>query len=387
MSCMRRSECFWGLAATSAEGRGFVLRGLRRLTRVGINVLPDSLATDSARLPGRPRSMVNCLNSPACGESTAGGGATLPPVARERRCPAPGSLDNVNRLSSFATPAPGTPGQRRPVILQAADPKVRNVEYREFPVPAAVAHLIHCTWVLRGAGPARPMPVVPDGRAEIVVHLGEPFREGGAAQDAVMVSGQITRPLMLIPPPESLGAGFRLTTAGAGTLLPMEDLTDRVLPLREIRPALARAILDAFAGRGFADAGRDRVTALLAGYSSHQPSETTRNLVRLLERRPAATLKAARDPSGFSTRTLQRRFREEVGMPAGLLRRIIRFRRAFRLLSSIRPRQLAAAAAAAGYFDQSHLIRDFRRFAGSSPARFFRADPDLSVALLGGPQD
>jgi transcriptional regulator GlxA family with amidase domain len=83
-------------------------------------------------------------------------------------------------------------------------------------------------------------------------------------------------------------------------------------------------------------------------------------------------------------RTLQRRFRSEIGISPRMLQRLVRFRRAFRMLSGPRPMSLARAAVLAGYFDQSHMTRDFRRFAGSAPARFFQAEPELAEAFLTG---
>jgi AraC-like DNA-binding protein len=66
------------------------------------------------------------------------------------------------------------------------------------------------------------------------------------------------------------------------------------------------------------------------------------------------------------------------------MRRLLRFRRAFRLLDQAAPGTWARVAAHAGYFDQAHLIRDFRQFAGTSPSEFFGRNRDLARALLGG---
>jgi AraC-like DNA-binding protein len=70
---------------------------------------------------------------------------------------------------------------------------------------------------------------------------------------------------------------------------------------------------------------------------------------------------------GWSRRRLAARFREEVGLPAKSLARILRFRRALRLLERGGDRSLGEIALECGYFDQAHLNRDFRSLAGSTP--------------------
>jgi AraC-like DNA-binding protein len=69
---------------------------------------------------------------------------------------------------------------------------------------------------------------------------------------------------------------------------------------------------------------------------------------------------------GWSSRTLQRHCGAVYGYGPATLRRILRFRRAVRLLDD--GQSAAAVAAAAGYADQPHLHREVRDLAGMSVA-------------------
>jgi AraC-like DNA-binding protein len=71
---------------------------------------------------------------------------------------------------------------------------------------------------------------------------------------------------------------------------------------------------------------------------------------------------------GWSARHLTNRFRAEVGLRPKEAARVARFDRARRRLApGVR---LSDVAAASGYFDQAHLAREFRAFAGCSPSRW-----------------
>jgi AraC-like DNA-binding protein len=74
---------------------------------------------------------------------------------------------------------------------------------------------------------------------------------------------------------------------------------------------------------------------------------------------------------GRSRRHLAARFREQVGLPPKTVARIMRFDHAVALLRR-RDVCLAGVAFECGYYDQAHLNRDFRDFAGTSPAAFAR---------------
>jgi AraC-like DNA-binding protein len=70
---------------------------------------------------------------------------------------------------------------------------------------------------------------------------------------------------------------------------------------------------------------------------------------------------------GFSRRHFIDVFAAEVGMRPKLFLRIQRFQRAFAQIGRMGQAQLALAC---GYFDQSHLIRDFSEFADITPGEY-----------------
>ena len=86
---------------------------------------------------------------------------------------------------------------------------------------------------------------------------------------------------------------------------------------------------------------------------------------------------------GATPRTLQRLFATDVGVSPKLLVRITRFQRVFATWRDD-PTSLARVAAECGYYDQSHLVRDFRDFAGAAPAAFLADQPEFTAFFTAG---
>ena len=88
--------------------------------------------------------------------------------------------------------------------------------------------------------------------------------------------------------------------------------------------------------------------------------------VRLLSRPHVAVAEVA-ERVGLSPRTFTTRFRDAVGLRPKAYQRIARFRRAVRLAAAaVRP-CWSAIAADAGYYDQAHMIAEFKAFTGQPP--------------------
>ena len=75
--------------------------------------------------------------------------------------------------------------------------------------------------------------------------------------------------------------------------------------------------------------------------------------------------------AGLSVRQLQRRFADRIGTEPKLFLELIRFQRAFELMdqSGASPDWIAIAHAA-GFYDQSHFIKDFKSFTGLAPTDY-----------------
>src|SRR5437764_768906 len=69
---------------------------------------------------------------------------------------------------------------------------------------------------------------------------------------------------------------------------------------------------------------------------------------------------------GLGERQLRRRCEDAVGYGPKTLERVLRFQR-FRSLASRGAASLAELALLAGYADQPHLTREYRRLAGGTP--------------------
>jgi methylphosphotriester-DNA--protein-cysteine methyltransferase len=108
---------------------------------------------------------------------------------------------------------------------------------------------------------------------------------------------------------------------------------------------------------------------LLAALPYEDDPLVTRAATLLAGAHDEASVSSVAGVLGVSERQLERRFLARIGVTPKRFATLRRFERAV-ARATIAP-SLTAAALDAGYYDQSHFIRDFRRFAGSSPREHF----------------
>jgi AraC-like DNA-binding protein len=175
-----------------------------------------------------------------------------------------------------------------------------------------------------------------------------------------------------------LGVQVELTPAGALALLgDVEAYNDAVVPLEE---SLGRDGIRLVEQLADAPTWEDRLDRLDASFARHEVPALmpeVRWLRRqLIDSQGEARVEPLMDETGWSRRHVTERFRRQLGITPKAYARLLRFEHATTLLMEPGTcRSLAEVAMAAGYYDQSHLNRDFAALAGTTPGAY-AADAD-----------
>jgi AraC-like DNA-binding protein len=179
----------------------------------------------------------------------------------------------------------------------------------------------------------------------------------------------------------------RFHPAGARSFLgvALGEATDRRIALHAIFPEPARLLENALARTDAA--GRigiaERFVAERIAHNALPIDEPiARGAAALEAQAGCCNLEEVIAQSGVGRRQFERRFRDAVGLSPKLFASVLRLRSVFEVLQDDPHADWTDAALAAGYFDQSHLIRDFRRFVGCTPSQFVAARAPLASALV-----
>jgi AraC-like DNA-binding protein len=268
-----------------------------------------------------------------------------------------------------------------------------SMRYAQFPAPPQLTPWVECVWRLTGhrSDGESAQRVFPDGCLELVIHLGDPFRariDTGdlQTQPRRLVVGQMVQAVTLEPTGRVDVWGVRVHPWGARLLFegPASHLTGRIEHAGDVAPDLAQALVDAIAdGRAPEALSVQALCRVLErrARATATPDRLCADAAAWLLAAPATSLVHLAHRGGLSPRQFERRFLAGVGLTPKTFARIARFQRVCALLGAA-PETLSAAAVACGYYDQSHLSRDARAFAGSTPARLRQDDSPLAEHFL-----
>jgi AraC-like DNA-binding protein len=251
-----------------------------------------------------------------------------------------------------------------------------TVEYARREVHGALAEAVRELWFLRGPAPARFERIFPMTDAHLIVNLAEqPYRvleEADAPWRALgpaFCSGLRSRFVVSESPDLIVNAGAVVRPDGLG-LLGLD-------PAVVAGAVSSQPWLDGVAALGAdasAEATLDALEAILTGRlpSGVEPDAVVRDAVERLEIDPSQGIAAVAARYGVGHPSFVARFRRATGSTPKRFAELVRFHDLIDRMPVVATASWSDLAVAAGYYDQSHVIRDFKRFAGFTPADYHR---------------
>jgi AraC-like DNA-binding protein len=247
--------------------------------------------------------------------------------------------------------------------------------YREQRCPEHAEH-VDFLWYFEGPTRHARKRILPNGKAELIVNLGERYRllEGkGPEFFGSTLSGLQAAPIVIEQPSWQRVLGVRLKPAGAYAITgaQLADACGLSVDAHDVFGPAAGELVERCQARSVED--RFGVTLAwlrerLRGARAMTPAVSW--AIRRIEQSGGAIeIDAIRRQTAWSKPQMIAAFRDEIGMTPKLYARIVRFRRVLRMLQDGEG-PLAAVALGADYYDQPHMARDFRALAGLTPRQF-----------------
>ncbi|MDM5180985.1 AraC family transcriptional regulator [Massilia sp. DJPM01] len=250
------------------------------------------------------------------------------------------------------------------------------VLYQEHPPHPALAPYLACLWtcqVLPGASPVTHR-VLPDNCMDIL------WQDVAALS---RVSGMMST-VVHVPvhqPVRTVAARFKPGAAAYFFAMPLHELADQHPLLDELwGGATARQFTDALWSRTLSDVDavgtveRLLLQRLRSAGTTMAPSLVDAAVGAIEQSGGTMRIETLATQLGVSRQHLSSQFRARVGLGAKQFARVCRFRQASeRIRAAARDaNQLdwACLALDLGYYDQPHLIHEFRQLAGSTPESF-----------------
>lgn len=262
------------------------------------------------------------------------------------------------------------------------------------PVPALTPY-VEAVWGVRGSAHYTVESVMPAGTVDLMVNFGPEqsiVAYGDVRADDRFVrawlAGVQDRHLVHASPEGADHIAVRFRPGGAHAFfdVPMDALRNQVVELDALVGAEASRLRDRLL-EAQTDEARSRAMEawLLERRRVHHSFATVRRALGfLVPGRDGLRVGEVCERLGLSNRYLVQQFRETVGLPPKPVARIRRFQAVIEACRGTEDVSWARTATALGYVDQSHLIREFRKLGGVTPARFLaNRTPDEGHVVVG----
>ena len=268
--------------------------------------------------------------------------------------------------------------------------------YKEYQPHEILAPYIDKYWVMEGTlEPEERIKILPDGCTDFIFNLDESANL--ADQNGMKIGGMqayFVDPMRAYSELQVCSEmihliGVRFTPCGLTvfTKIPMSEFTDQRVFLPD---------LDVLFNAGFAAILREKNTLkerlliieryllFCLRYSGEVDKQVARAVGLMHQADGKIPVRELMEQVCLCQRHFERRFKHATGYTPKEYTRIVRFRRTMDVLRQVTRDNLFSVAIDCGYYDQSHLVKEFKRLSGSPPSVFASLPKGIPITYLDG---
>jgi AraC-like DNA-binding protein len=257
--------------------------------------------------------------------------------------------------------------------------------YRSYTPSPPLADFVERFWQCSDAPSHRRERILPSGTIELVINLREdeiriyePLHSDRCTRfSGAVVSGPYKGCFMIDPLQHASIIGVHFKPGGAFPFLnaPADELADTHLDLETLWGRTATELRERLCAATTAGQRFSLLEDALVSRLRHPPERHGAVSIALETFEQTGGGARVHDVAcrvGLSQRRFIQVFAAEVGLTPKLYCRMRRFQQAREFMRNVEAPDWARVAVNCGYFDQSHLIRDFQAFSGLSPMTYLR---------------
>lgn len=268
------------------------------------------------------------------------------------------------------------------MISFASNGIIYRIAFPDYPVSLFIDHLV----LMEGKSEGIEERLFPNNKSEIFLNLGDQLK--GQVQSSTdifhlnrsVISGSRLKYFSFQPGTRLSMAGLRFTLFGLNLLLqiPANHFTDKNFDAsdvwgREIE-ILREKLNDTIDSASKINVMHQWVLEKIPGIFLQDIRKWKWVEQQLLKQeKPVATL--LEKTLGYSHKHSLQLIKEKSGLSPKSIQRVSRFDRSLRMINQRNSPDWVDLALDAGYSDQSHFIREFRQFAGYTPANYVIEKP------------
>jgi AraC-like DNA-binding protein len=231
--------------------------------------------------------------------------------------------------------------------------------------------------------------IAPNARAKIIIPYKSALTTTDNTKTAICSEGDVCFigirdvPVTLGTPQGASGSiGIELTTQGAYKFfdIPMYELTNNLYSAAEIYGVFGKGLLQRIINCENPLQKVDILQVFLLqqlkkNEQSNAIVDYSVNYISSLH--GLASIKQLEQKTGYSKRYLDLLFKSHLGISPKTYATIMRFRHFYKVMSENAADESVMKAALELYYDQSHFIKEFKRYTGHSPMQYARLNNDF----------